>query len=87
MTYHFTAASIAPIIGCLLTIVRSTIPLREVFTIRKDHRIGVRAVACQHGCSLRIAVHFEVVAGVQSNAIRCHDPEPYWLGGVCCAEH
>ncbi|KAL3155333.1 hypothetical protein ABBQ38_010894 [Trebouxia sp. C0009 RCD-2024] len=40
MTYHFTAASIAPIIGCLLTIVRSTIPLREVVSIRKEHRIG-----------------------------------------------
>ena len=45
MTYHFSAASIAPIIGCLLTIVRSTIPLREVVSIKKEHRIGVGEVA------------------------------------------
>lgn len=41
MGYHFTVASIAPLIGTILTIVRSVIPLRDVLTVRKEHQLGV----------------------------------------------
>ena len=55
-SYQFGVQSIAPALGCVLTIGRTLIPLREVLSVRKDRRLGVRppnhgfAQACKQAC-------------------------------------
>lgn len=42
-SYHFGVQTIAPALGCILTISRSLVPLRDVLNVRKDRRLGVRS--------------------------------------------
>lgn len=42
-SYHFGVETIAPALGCVLTIGRSLIPLRDVISVRKERRLGVRS--------------------------------------------
>ncbi|KAL3160211.1 hypothetical protein ABBQ32_010970 [Trebouxia sp. C0010 RCD-2024] len=39
-SYHFGVQTIAPALGCILTISRSLVPLRDVLNVRKDRRLG-----------------------------------------------
>lgn len=50
-SYQFGVQSIAPAIGCVLTISRSLIPLRDVLHVRKDRRLGVQ-FAVENSASL-----------------------------------
>lgn len=43
-SYMFSVATIAPALGCVLTVGRSLIPLKEVLTVRKERRLGVLIV-------------------------------------------
>ena len=51
-SYQFGVQTIAPALGCVLTIGRSLVPLRDVLNVRKDRRLGVRRSSqCTH-CKL-----------------------------------
>ena len=39
---EFVAADIAPILACVLALVRFLVPTREVLTVRRDGNLGVR---------------------------------------------
>ena len=43
MTYEATPAMVAPIVGVVLSVARSLVPIREVVSIRQSRRLGVRA--------------------------------------------
>jgi len=61
MTYSLTPAIVAPIIGVVLSVTRSLVPIREVVSIRANRRLGVRLLRSLKHCPAHSCLRIGIV--------------------------